>query len=171
MGHLYFLVGLPRSGKSKLADLWVKHHISFKDGLMWDQPLNGYDFNPRVIVCGDQIRLALHGQRFQAQAEKHVHAIKYTMTKALLMSHSVLLDETNTTLSHIKEILFIDPDAQYCLIDETPEECKRRALECKQDDLLPVIDRMYNNLIKWKDNHLEEINRLRDEVRQTLGLK
>lgn len=72
--------GLPRSGKTTAvqrleADGWV-------------------------CVCPDDIRYALHGAAFIAQAEPHVWAVAETMARALLIrGRQVIVDATNTTVA------------------------------------------------------------------------
>ncbi len=118
-------VGLPRSGKSS-----------------WARGLGCPIVNP------DSIRLALHGQPFAAEAEPFVWAIAEVMAKALFTAgnHTVVIDATNTTEKRRQVWEAIaqkcDASVSYRLFDTPPEECKRRARETGQGDLLPVIDRM-----------------------------
>ncbi len=145
--ELLFTVGCARSGKSTFANKWVREH-----GL-----------RPRAIVCSDDIRLALHGKRFEAKAEPMVWAIHTYMAKALLTrGHDVLIDGTNTTRSSIRRILEIDRDASYVLIDTPKEECQRRAIATGQADLVPVIERMSMQLEEIKEYGIAKII---DEIR------
>lgn len=121
--RLILTVGLPRSGKSTWA--WTQGH---------------------PIVNPDAIRFALHGQRFIAQAEPFVWATAYLMVDALFIAgHSiVIVDATN--ISNKRRDAWIEK-FKYCTIVlqefiVSPEECKRRALELKDTDILPIIDRM-----------------------------
>lgn len=130
-GTLYFTIGLPRSGKSTYANEWVK-----------EKPM-------RVVVCGDDIRFALHGKRFEPLAESMVNAIKLTMIRALLnRGFDVLVDGTHTTRHSIKQLLEIDRYAIGLLDTNVPtaEECIQRAKDTGQEDLIPVIHRMNKNL-------------------------
>lgn len=125
MGSLTFMIGIPRSGKSTYCTEWVRGAPN------------------RAIVCADDIRLALHGKRFEGRAEPMVHAIKMTMIRALLnRGMNVIVDGTHTTEKSIRELLEIYPEANYVLFTTNKDECKRRAKETNQEDLYPVIDRM-----------------------------
>jgi predicted kinase len=75
---LICLVGLPRSGKTTIVKELMKQ---------WRAP----------VVRRDDIRLALHGQRYQKLAEPFVKAISDVMIRALFLSgHEVIIcDETN----------------------------------------------------------------------------
>src|SRR5216683_5886868 len=83
---LFLTVGLPRSGQST-----------------WARGTN------TPIVCPDEIRLALHGQRFIASAEPLVWAIARIMVSALFgAGHPrVILDATNLTKARRDE--WLDP--------------------------------------------------------------
>ncbi len=145
---LYFMVGLPRSGKSSYAKEWVKEESG------------------RVVVCADDIRLSLTGERYCASAENMVHTIKHLMISTLLRGgHTVLVDGTHTTYNSIQEILDHDNNAQPIIIDTDADICKARARLTQQDDLIPVIGRMDCNLIElsWGHNGLEDaIEYMRD---------
>jgi predicted kinase len=118
---LILMVGLPRSGKST----WARHHGA-------------------PIVNPDSIRLALHGQRFQAEAEPMVWAIAKYMVQALFLAgHSfVILDATNTTKKRRDEWQNKYWTVRYHVIDTSEEECVRRAREMDDDEIIPVIQRM-----------------------------
>lgn len=120
---LIVLVGLPRSGKSSWAQ---------QQGL--------------PIVCPDAIRLAMHGERYLAKPEPWVWAFVYTMVDALFIAgnDTIIIDATNTTEKRRREWRekFPNAEVEFKVFDTSPEECKRRAIDTKQGDLLPVIDRM-----------------------------
>ncbi len=121
MNILILTVGLPRSGKST----WARQYGA-------------------PIVNPDAIRLALHGQRFQVQAEPMVWAIARYMVEALFLAGhtTVILDATNVTFKRRNEW---SSNNWVCRFEEfrTPaQECKQRALNSDMPDLLPVIDRM-----------------------------
>ena len=137
---LYFCIGMPRCGKSTYCNEWVKAAPN------------------RAIVCADNIRLALHGQRFQSLAEGMVHAIKDIMIRSLLArGMDVIVDGTHTTESSIRDILKIDPAAIAIVFDTTAEECKRRADATNQSDLHPVIDRMGKQLAKLEQEGVQNV--------------
>lgn len=125
---LSFLIGLPRSGKSTYTKQWVME----KPG--------------RVVVNGDSIRLALHGQRYSAPAEDMVSAIKYITIRAYVQQgYEVLVDGTHTTDSSIARLLQIDPGAMPIIINTPKEVCIHRAIDTGQEDLIPAIERMAKN--------------------------
>lgn len=114
-------VGLPRSGKTT----WAKEQ---------NMP----------IVNPDSIRLALHGQRFQALAEPFVWAIAQTMVRSLFLAgHThVIVDATNTTEKR-REIWKSDEWQTYWKIfDASADICKKRAIAMNDYEILPTIDRM-----------------------------
>lgn len=77
-GELWYMIGLPRSGKSTFSSQWEL-----------EKP-------KRVVVNADSIRLALHGNGFLLEKEPEVHHIVYITVKALLLQgYEVLVDETN----------------------------------------------------------------------------
>lgn len=123
MLKLILTVGLPRSGKSS----WAR-------GL------------PFPIVCPDAVRLALHGQRFNAKAELFVWPVVFVMAEALYLAGNmtVVVDATNVTENRRAEWKKRFPEAEIELkvFDTSPAECKQRAINDNQPDLLPVIDRM-----------------------------
>lgn len=138
MSKLIILVGCARSGKSTWAKNWANENLDYTD------------IQQRVIVNSDNVRLALHGQRYNKLAEPLVHAVTDVMIKTLMMNENttVCVDETNTTVSSLRKWLTLDPSAEVVYIEASPQMCKQRAIETSQEDLLPVIDHMYNNLLK-----------------------
>lgn len=133
---LTVLIGMPRSGKSVYASKWEleedrDNHLA------------------RVVLSQDKLRLALHGMRYVQSAEPVVHGIYSTMVRTLLMNPRlhILLDDTHTTVSAIRAVLNIDADAEFIYIHCDSEIAKQRAVNTKQSDLVPVIDRMYENLV------------------------
>lgn len=149
MNKLYFLIGLPRSGKSSFSKKWVEDKINILENNIYTENKNCYcqNLNPRVIVCADDIRLAL-GHRWNGLVEPYVNATKLTMIRTLLQKHDVLVDGTHTTERSIRELLDINKDAIPYYIPTSPEECKKRAKETNQKDLYPIIDRMYNQIVE-----------------------
>src|SRR4051812_504363 len=130
---LTFAIGIARCGKSTYCSRWSQY---LED---WDQtiPLIPGKIKPRTIVCSDDIRVAVHGDRFNKEAEPFVWTVNTYMTKALLhRGFDVIIDGTNTTEDSIWRILNIEPSARYVLIDTPVEECERRALACDHNDLV-----------------------------------
>ena len=153
---LYYTIGLPRSGKSTLCDEWVNYNLDINKHHQFyhrDYSYKGMDHaivppaykneQPRVIICSDDIRIALHGRRYITQAEETVHSIQRIMIRALLnRGFDVIVDGTHTTKNSIKRMLGFDKNAQYVYINTSAEECQKRAIETDQPDLCDVISRM-----------------------------
>src|SRR4051812_23568777 len=78
MKTLICLMGLPRSGKSTIAEKLRKQLGA-------------------PVVNADAVRLALHGQRYESLAELFVKAIRVVMVRALFGAghETVIYDETN----------------------------------------------------------------------------
>src|SRR5581483_5422609 len=105
------MVGLPRSGKSTIVRGLSKLHNA-------------------PIVRRDDIRLALHGQRYQALAEPFVKAISWVMIRALFLSghNIVIFDETNFSRAARDAIKTNQWRTVFYEVDTPPEVCKQRAL-------------------------------------------
>ncbi len=115
------LIGLPKSGKSTL----IRRH--FIPG--------GY-----AVVCPDDVRLALHGQRFIAKAEPFVWATIHVMVEALLFSgNKVVIDGTFTTRKRRQPWEDLNPT--FCWIKTNEEVCLERAREENDQEIIPVIQR------------------------------
>lgn len=117
--QLYMTVGLPRSGKTTWA---VSQGVP--------------------IVSPDAIRLALHGKRFIPKAEGMVWAIAKVMVRALFAAgHTiVILDSCATTQKRRAEW---DEFTNTRVWFQTPvSECLARARAEKDEEILPVIDKM-----------------------------
>lgn len=126
MPVLIGMCGLPRSGKSTISTALAKELGC-------------------PIVCKDSIRLALHGQRYQAAAEDHVRAIAKTMIKALfLRGHEVVIaDETHFSKlarEHLKQDDLYQ--VKWYVVDTPKEVCIERAIATNQPDLVPIIEGM-----------------------------
>lgn len=144
MAKLTALCGLCRSGKSTFSRKWEDEKDP--DGLT------------RLVLNCDQVRLALHGHRWIGKAEPMVHATYGVMINTLLLNPKlrILLDDTHTTVASIRNVLNLDPNAEFIYIPCTPEVARKRAIDTNQSDLIPVIDRMYDNLLKLYDYGIEK---------------
>jgi predicted kinase len=91
-GRLLFTIGIARSGKSTWCTRWSQYLEEGPTGQVrrMDVPIF-----PRSIVCGDDIRLALHGERFNKDAEAAVWMIHtYTAKSLLSRGHDAVIDGT-----------------------------------------------------------------------------
>ena len=123
---LICMMGLPRSGKTTIVRELMKKHNA-------------------PVVRRDDIRLALHTQRYVSSAEPFIKAISDVMIRSLFLSgHEVIIcDETNysrATRDYHKSDKW---NTVFYEVLTTPEVCKERALATSQPDLCPVIDAMY----------------------------
>ena len=126
LNRLSFLIGPPRSGKSTFAKAWIRQGRP-------NEP-------PRVVLCGDHFRTALHGQTYQAAAEGFVFACIDVAAKAMFLGgYDVLIDETSSTEQTIKRYLRIDSRASPIFIDYTVAECLERARETNKGYLVGPI--------------------------------
>ena len=118
---LICMVGLPRSGKSTIAQN-MGH----------------------PIVCPDAIRLALHGKPFVSEAEAMVWVMARYMVRSLFLAgHGVvILDATNITKKRRAAWLTDQWATRFSVVETDVTECLRRAKEEKRQDLVPVIERM-----------------------------
>jgi predicted kinase len=113
-------VGLPLAGKST----WAKRQ--------------GYP-----IVCPDQVRLALHGERYLPLAEPMVWTIATLMVRSLFGAghERVILDACNNTRAR-REPWSKEFDARFGVVDTPAELCLERALEQGDQYIVPIIGRM-----------------------------
>ena len=123
---VYILVGLPRSGKSTLAERY-----------------KGY----KAIISADQLRYLVYGQRFWGTGEDMLWAIrKIALTMLLEQGIDIVIDETNTTIARRKPIIELARKHGYdveAIVINTPKEvCIERAKAGGDDNLIPVIERM-----------------------------
>ncbi len=131
MSRLNFTIGLPRSGKSTFCRKWREGGKN------------------RVVLSGDSFRQSIYGERFRIEGELFVRATLLAAVKALVRDgYEILIDETNTSVYHIEEILHVDKNAHAYVFYTSAEVCKERAIDCNQLDLLTSIDRMDRNLFQ-----------------------
>ncbi len=127
MKRLILTVGLPYSGKST----WARQQ-------KWP------------IVCPDEIRRALHGERYIQRAEPFVWAIAHIMVRALFLAghDTVILDACNTTAKRRIEWTDEDWAVHYQPFPADLRTCIRRAREADDGAIIPVIERMADQL-EW----------------------
>lgn len=126
--ELAIMCGLPLSGKTTYAK-----QLRHDEG--W------------VVICPDNVRLALHGKNFYPPAEPFVWAVCELVVRSLLLSeHRVLIDATNTTRKRRKTWLDMAQEfgiaLQAFVIDESVEECQHRADVDNKPYMKVVIERM-----------------------------
>lgn len=119
--------GLPFSGKSTVAKQM--------QGAGW------------VIVCPDEIRLALTGCDYFQPAEAFVWAVCETMARVLVRSkHAVVIDATNTTKKRRRVWLDIarefDLPLRAFVLGTEARTCRERAERAGRREMKQVIDRM-----------------------------
>lgn len=124
LGHhktLIMMVGLPYSGKSTDA-----------------QALGFPMVNP------DSIRVAIHGHKFIPETEPLVWAAAKIMVRSLFLSghDTVILDATNTAVKRRQEWISDDWLVNAHIIDIPVQECIDRAIAAGDDIMVPIIERM-----------------------------
>ena len=125
MSKVICMMGLPRSGKSTVAhELWEELGAP--------------------IVNRDSIRLALHGQRYQKEAEAMVKVVAQIMVRALFHAghKTVIVDETN--LKRATRDFWRDGEwkTEFLHVKTSKELCYMRAGAAKDADIMPVIEGM-----------------------------
>lgn len=128
---LIAMVGLPRSGKSTIVEA-----LRIKTGA--------------PVVRRDAIRLAVHGQRYEAQAEPLIKTFDIYMIRSLFLAGHplVICDETNYSQAARDHMRDDNWETVFYHVGTGPDECIRRALATNQSDLVPVIIGMNK---RWED--------------------
>lgn len=129
--RLIVVAGLPYSGKSRYIDDRLRVAQEF----------------PKAVVCADDIRLALHGQRYAPTSEPFVWAIAEVMARALLARHgTVYIDATNTTekrrATWIKLARELEVRCELHVMLTDGPTCVGRALQAGDGAIEAVIARM-----------------------------
>ncbi len=117
---LVVMVGLPRSGKSTVVD---RDYLS-----------QGY-----AVVCPDEVRRAIHGQRFVASAERWVWATVFTMVDALRRRGCrVVVDACNVTREHRKP--WVERGATFHVLHLNAQICIDRVMAANESGHLDYED-------------------------------
>lgn len=145
MNTLICTMGFPRSGKST-----------------WAREQNVPIVNP------DAIRLAIHGQRYWAPAEKQVWSTVDLMVKSLFGAghETVILDSTCTTRKQRDAWDSAEWQAVFHHVDTSQAVCESRALYDMMPDLIDVIRRMADEFEPLED---DEVSLLEHEAKWMLG--
>ncbi|MFJ8245576.1 AAA family ATPase [Peribacillus asahii] len=128
-----------------------------KLGIMCGIPLSGKSTYAKVLqsqgwvrVSIDDLRLALHGQVYKAEAEPQVWAIAELMVRSLLKSgHKVIVDTTNRTRERRRRWRRVAKEFGLTLeiyqVDTDYETCKARNKVLKRlpQDILKQIHKEY----------------------------
>lgn len=134
---LILMMGLPYAGKSTEAR-------------------NIHEATRAPTVCPDAVRRALHGERYVPRAEGMVWAVTKIAVRALFLAGhgTVILDATNTTRARRDEWRSDGEPWVTAIhyVDTPADECRRRAMAAADDDILPVIDRMAEQLEEPHDD-------------------
>lgn len=147
IGQLFFTRGLPRSSKSTFCREWLREQqYTTRDLLCYDRKfIIHYPVN-RVVVCADDFRWATYKQDYNHSCECMASAAIFTAIKALLKSHCVLFDDTNSSEWSLQRIFEICPEAEYVDIGTEKKVCLERNAKTKK---IPefVFDRIENQLL------------------------
>ena len=128
---LVLTVGLPRSGKTS----WIRNFVE-------------HEGQPIGIVCPDDIRKAMYGERFIKGMEPFVWAVVPVVIRSMFMSvyDIVVLDATSITrASRDKWQSPGEWDTYFKLIDTPPSECIDRSFKVDggyHKTMKGVIERM-----------------------------
>ena len=125
-GHLFFMVGLPRAGKSTLMNKWKAEKPN------------------RVIICFDNIRLAMYEKDHLQMMEPFLWEFAQTMANTLLLSgYDVMMDDTHT--SRWKRDYYKSLGGHGMYLNTPLDVCLRRAPQ-GHTSFLTAINRMAGRL-------------------------
>lgn len=148
---LYYLIGPPRGSKTTFSRQWEKEKTTPDE--------------KRVVLSGDSFRKGVHGQIYIGEAEFFVFACMDAATRALLNDgYTVLIDETSSTLNTIERYLRIDIDAQPIWINTDENTCILRAINLKQDYLVPAIRRVSQQINELKIDFDKKIEKIKQKI-------
>ncbi len=163
-GRLYFTVGVPAAGKSTVCNDFVKNPPLSND------PDNACVARPRVVISGDDFRVATLGREYVPSSEHLIFSLMDTAIAALLhRGFDVLVDETSTSRPTLMRYLRLDPNASPIFLDTPREECERRAVEAGRPYLLPVIERLWPRFEKLRASWPSVRKELLEQVEHRLS--
>lgn len=153
-GHIIFAIGKARSGKSTFVKRWIRE----------PDP----EGRVKAIFCSDDIRMAIHGNRYKSLAEPMVFGIKQVVLRAHMLRGDLLFcDGTHSTEDSIKRILEVDMNAEPMIFDTPLEVCLQRARDTNQLDLLSVIPRHHRQIQKLLAEGIHNVmERLKEEIKE-----
>jgi len=128
--RLTVLIGLPRAGKST----WARDYKTSE-----------------VVISADEFRQLMYGQRYYAEGKAMMWATRDISLKILMQQGvNIIIDETNTTVQARAKLLKLatkyDYYAEAIWIDATQYMCRVRAAQADQKDLIPIIEKMSDQL-------------------------
>lgn len=144
---LVMLIGLPRSGKTTLRNLFLLGHREY------------------VTICADDLRYSIYGQRFYSGGEPIVWMVRGYMLESLFQNNTnILIDETNTTIKRREPIITQAKKYGYEVIgvyvNTDISLCRLRA----DDIILPIVDKMHDQF------EVPEISEGFDAIHEVLGI-
>lgn len=128
MKKLIFTCGFPRSGKTTLQKFMNKNI-------------------EMVTVSADDLRWLVYGQRYFQPGENYVWSVRETMIINLMQQRkTIFIDECNNTIGRRNNIIRLARKYEYditCMfINVKASECRKRALNEGDFEIIPVIDKM-----------------------------
>lgn len=150
-GSLHYLIKLPQAGGSTWANLWVNDPSCER---------------PRVVIGGDDFRIALHGQEYARPAEGLVFGVMDTAIRALLYrGFDVLVDETSTTEATLLRYYLMDFDAVPHVLEADEETCLARAAASNRPYLFEPIRLMARQREELLRDWPAAIQRVKDKIK------
>jgi len=147
IGQLFFTHGLPRSGKDTFCSLWLSSQNYLIKDLLYSRCKELIYTCRRVVVCADDFRLAAYGKEYDHSCECMAAAAIFTAIKALLKTHCVLFNDTNSSEWSLRRIYEICPQAEYVNIGTEKRICLERNRKTKKISEF-VFDRIERQLLE-----------------------
>ena len=124
---LILTIGIPRCGKTTWIKEYVKEHPN------------------TVVVSPDDVRLSLHGKRYELLAEPMIWSIVKIMVRSLFLSGNtnIIIDATHTSKKRRTFWNDLNENMYYKLFKPNKDVCIERAVRTGQSDLVKIIEAMY----------------------------